>query len=217
MRRDRLEGLSDNVFAVALTILIFDIKFPGVDITGSGTKHPLDVLAAQWPHYLGYVITFLVVAMIWLQHHWIFRHMEKVDNIVFFLNILLLMLVVFFPLPTGMLASYLGSHTFETDAAAIYGAFLVGTTLVVSVMWLVVARRRRLVAVDLHNIIVRRLTIRILATPVLYLLGFGVSLINVPAGVTCYVLVALVHLVLLRPSLLDQAALAEGGVGAGAG
>jgi uncharacterized membrane protein len=210
MRRDRLEGLSDNVFAVALTVLIFDIKFPGVDITGSGTKHPLDVLTSQWPHYLGYVITFLVVAMIWLQHHWIFRHMDKVDNVVFFLNVLLLMLVVFFPLPTGMLASYLGSHTFEKDAAAIYGSFLVGTTLVVSVMWLVVAARRRLVSVELHNVILRRLTVRILATPALYLVGFVVSLINVWVGLTCYVLVALVHLVLLRPSVLDQAALVEG-------
>jgi uncharacterized membrane protein len=145
-----------------------------------------------------------VLSIVWLQHHWIFRHIDKVDNVIFVLNIALLMVVVFFPLPTGMLAAYLKAGQFQTTAAAIYGATLVATTLLVSLMWLSVSTRRHKVATKLGSTTAKTMTLRILLAPALYAVGLGVSLVNVVAGICCYVAIALLQLALLRPSLLNR-------------
>src|SRR5438445_1319433 len=89
----RIEAFSDGVIAVAITLLILDVHVPNVK-TGL-----LQALLNQWPTYLGYVASFLVITIFWANHHNMFRHIQQVDYALLLINSLFLMCIAFIPLP----------------------------------------------------------------------------------------------------------------------
>ena len=91
----RIEAFSDGVIAVAITLLILDIHVPNVQ-TGL-----LQALLNQWPSYLGYVTSFLVITIFWANHHNMFRHIHQVDYPLLLINALFLMCIAFIPFVTG--------------------------------------------------------------------------------------------------------------------
>ena len=186
METGRLEAFSDGVFAIAITLLILDVKLPQAD-----PRSPLGAnLTHQAPHYLGYAISFIVIGMIWLNHHGIFQRIDRIDHPGLVLNLILLMCVVFIPYPTSVMASYFRAGFDETSAAAFYGATLAVTALVLAILWLYVSRGPGLLDPGVSPVEVRRLTARYFATPVLYAGAFGVALLSVPAGLALYLLIA---------------------------
>jgi uncharacterized membrane protein len=172
MHKGRLESLSDSVFAVAMTLLVFDLHLPPADlVTGFG-----HYFTSRWPHYAGFALSFAMIAMIWVEHHWIFHQLRKVDNVLVGLNMLLLGLVVLLPFPTATLASYLKGHPHDEHLAiAAYALTFVAIAIVMAGMWLWASRRERLTDPDLSEQDVRILSTRVLLSPVVYLVGFGVS------------------------------------------
>src|SRR3978361_1320720 len=99
MPTSRLEMFSDGVFAIAITILILDLKAP------DDTTHLLRSLLALWPSYLGYILSFLLIGLLWVNHHVMFEHIETADRLLMFLNTVLLLVVAFVPFATSVLAS----------------------------------------------------------------------------------------------------------------
>ncbi len=97
----RIEAFSDGVFAIAITLLVIEIRPPHVEGGGSLTE----ALAHLWPSYLGYAISFLVIGTIWANHHNRFRLISRSDHQFLFLNVLFLMCVAFIPFPTALLAA----------------------------------------------------------------------------------------------------------------
>ena len=87
----RIEAFSDGVFAIAITLLVIEIGVPHVDDASLGATL-FGELVEQWPSYLGYVISFLQIGVIWANHHNRFRFITRSDHILLFLNILFLML-----------------------------------------------------------------------------------------------------------------------------
>lgn len=173
MHKGRLESLSDSVFAVAMTLLIFDLHLPPADLV-SGFGH---YFTSRWPHYAGFALSFAMIAMIWVEHHWIFHQLRKVDNVLVGLNMLLLGLVVLLPFPTATLASYLRGHPHDEHLAiAAYALTFVAIAVVLAGMWLRASRGQRLTDPDLTPRDVRILSTRVLLSPVVYLIGFLVSL-----------------------------------------
>jgi uncharacterized membrane protein len=172
MHKGRLESLSDSVFAVAMTLLIFDLHLPPTDlVTGFGRY-----FTSRWPHYVGFALSFAMIAMIWVEHHWIFHQLRKVDNVLVGLNMLLLGLVVLLPFPTATLASYLrGNPHDEHLAIAAYALTFAAIATVMAGMWLWASRRERLTDHDLSDQDVRILSTRVLLSPVIYLVGLLVS------------------------------------------
>jgi len=73
----RLEAFSDGVFAIAITLLILNIKVPGKDI---GDGKLWEVLGQQWADYLAYVISFVTILVMWSAHHNIFRYIRRTDH-----------------------------------------------------------------------------------------------------------------------------------------
>lgn len=98
----RVEAFSDGVFAIAITLLILEIKVP----EGAG-EHLWTALGAQWPSYAAYVVSFLVIGIMWANHHTVFGYVARVDRTLLFLNLLLLLVVAALPWPTALLAEYL--------------------------------------------------------------------------------------------------------------
>src|SRR5438876_4788386 len=92
----RLETFSDGVFAIAITLLILDVRVP------SGPDSLTHRLLHTWPEYLAYAISFLVIGIMWANHHAIFRLIERTSHSLVVANLFLLLLVAFIPFPTAV-------------------------------------------------------------------------------------------------------------------
>lgn len=124
--KSRIEAFSDGVIAVAITLLVLDLRVPAPE-AGTSLAHRL---GEQWPSYLAYAISFVAIGIIWINHHTMLRRLVGVDHSVLVLNLLLLLCVVVLPFTTSLIASYLTAPAGGHLAAVIYaGSFLV-TSLV---------------------------------------------------------------------------------------
>jgi len=85
----RVEAFSDGVFAIAITLLVLEIKVPAAR-TGLGLWH---ALGDEWPSYAAYVVSFLVIGVMWVNHHTVFSYIARVDRTLMFLNLLVLLVV----------------------------------------------------------------------------------------------------------------------------
>jgi uncharacterized membrane protein len=113
--KGRAEAFSDGVFAVAATLLVFSIPTPDPRISLAGA------LEAEWPSYAAYVISFVTILVIWVNHHTTLEAMRSFDRPLLFINGLLLMTVAVIPFTTGVLARSLQAQHDQTAAAVAYG------------------------------------------------------------------------------------------------
>jgi uncharacterized membrane protein len=120
----RLEAFSDGVIAVAITLLVLDIKVPVPPLPpGTSLAHEL---GRQWPVYAAYVTSFLTIGIIWINHHVAIGRLREADRMILFLNLLLLMSIAALPFAASLFAAYLRESNGQHLAAGIYaGAFLV--------------------------------------------------------------------------------------------
>jgi uncharacterized membrane protein len=122
MSKTRLEAFSDGVIAVAITLLALDLHVP--DPAGPGTL--AHGLAEQWPNYAAYVVSFLTIGIIWINHHAMLRRLVGVDHAILLLNLLLLLTIVVLPFSTALMAEYLKASHGQNLAAGVWsGSFLV--------------------------------------------------------------------------------------------
>src|SRR5262252_8802420 len=122
MSTGRAEAFSDGVFAVAITVLVF-----GLLPIGAGTLNT-HVLLQAWPQYFAYVVSFLTIGIMWMNHHTILAHVARVDRPLLVLNLLLLMGIVAIPFPTALVAEHL-QHEGATAAAVTYGLVMIAISL----------------------------------------------------------------------------------------
>jgi len=125
---NRLEAFSDGVFAIAITLLVLELKVPGK----SASLGPQ--LIAQWPSYVAYLTSFATIGIMWLNHHRLFTLIHRTDHRLLVLNGLLLLGVSVVPYPTNLVASYLGTPG-ERLATAIYGGTFVYIAIVFNLLW----------------------------------------------------------------------------------
>src|SRR5438093_6372658 len=150
----RVEAFSDGVFAIAITLLILEIRLPEPGTpgaVGSLWAH----LAALWPSYLAFTISFFVILIMWVNHHELMRLVRSVDYPFLFANGFVLLLVTFVPFPTAVLAEYLA-----TPEAAPAVTFYCGTFVLISLTWgwlFLTIVRRRLLHADVHSATVARI------------------------------------------------------------
>jgi uncharacterized membrane protein len=106
------------VFAIAITLLVLEIKVPSAE-SGHSLAHGLLEL---WPSYAGFSVSFITIGIIWVNHHAVFAAVESVDRTLLFKNLLLLLTVSFIPFPTAVMAEYLRAESGENLAVAFYAA-----------------------------------------------------------------------------------------------
>ena len=122
MDRGRLEAFSDGVFAVAITLLALNLTVKG---PGHGTL--AHQLGEQWAAYLAYLISFVTIGIIWVNHHILVSNVLVVTRLLLFLNLVLLLFVVLIPVATGTVGDYLSHGGFDAKlAVAVYGIVLTG-------------------------------------------------------------------------------------------
>lgn len=186
MGTSRLQAFSDGVFAIAITILIFDIKAP------DDTSDLLASLLRLWPSYLAYVISFLLIGLLWVNHHVTFEHIVRTDRTQMFANTLLLMLVAFIPFPSSVLASAFRNGTGQSVAIALYGATAALAGLCFNWLWSH-AYRAGLMDDTVTPGQVRRISRRILIAPIAYATGGIVGYFLPVPGVVIFGLLILFY------------------------
>lgn len=185
-----MEAFSDGVFAVAITLLALDLK-PG---EGSTLGEQLTAHGAV-AHYAAYVVSFLVIGIIWVNHHSVFRQTARVDRTLLFLNLLLLLFVAAIPFPTALLAEHLTEASNSHPAAFAYSAvmFLMGGSF--GLVWWWVVRGGRLLERPLpradERAALRRFTVGNLA----YLTLMGLAFVSAVATLAGHLLVAIYYVV----------------------
>src|SRR6266568_7448443 len=134
MSTGRAEAFSDGVFAVAITVLVFGLRLPG---PRPGCTVMTCQLLAAWPQYFAYVVSFLTIGIMWMNHHTILAHVRRIDRPLLVLNLLLLMGIVAIPFPTALVAEHLtGPHTAGGAAAAVlYGVVMIVISLCYNAIW----------------------------------------------------------------------------------
>jgi len=124
----RLEAFSDGVFAIAITLLVLELKVPGIPLAGATSASLAKALFQLWPSYLALVTSFFTVLIMWMHHHAILRNVHRTDSRLHFSNGCLLLLITFVPYPTSVLAAYL-----QTPAAKMAAAFYAGSFVLVAI------------------------------------------------------------------------------------
>jgi uncharacterized membrane protein len=136
MTKNRLEAFSDGVFAIVITLLILDVRLP--------VDKPLtpETLRSVVPHALAFVLSFVIVGVYWVSHHYMLHFIRQVDRQLLWLNLALLLLVVFIPFP----AALLGQHLDNQLAVVLYGVNLALVNAAGTAMWLYATSRPDLAA-----------------------------------------------------------------------
>jgi uncharacterized membrane protein len=137
LTKNRLEAFSDGVFAIAITLLVIEIRPPTLDEGESLAR----ALWEQWPHYLGYFLSFLVLGVMWINHHRILEPAQRVDGIVLVLNLNLLLWAVLIPFPTAVVADFLrdGGDDAKT-AVALYGGVILLAAIAFTALFVGITR-----------------------------------------------------------------------------
>jgi uncharacterized membrane protein len=190
METSRMEAFSDGVFAVAITLLALDLK-PG---EGSTLGEQLTARSAV-AHYAAYVVSFLVIGIIWVNHHSVFRQVARSDRTLLFLNLMLLLFVAAIPFTTALLAEHLTEAADSHPAAFAYSAvmFLMGISFGVLWWWAVHGGRlleRPLSRAD-ERAALRRFTVGNLA----YLALMGLAFVSAVATLAGHLLVAIYYVI----------------------
>ena len=156
---ERVVFFSDAVFAIALTLLVIDLRVPEFD----NGETSFDVIIGLLPGFLGYVISFAVIAINWNGHHRKFRVINGFDSRLIQLNFLLLFLIAFTPFPTSLISEYPG----EVASVVLYASVIMSLNLVQLAMWAYAWHHDlidKLVDPDLYRYVVRNL----LAVPIVF-------------------------------------------------
>jgi uncharacterized membrane protein len=162
---ERLVLFSDAVFAIAITLLVLELKVPDREsIRSAGGLGA--ALSAEIPKFAAFFISFAVIGVYWIAHHRMFRYIRRCDEALLALNLLLLLFVAFLPFPVALF----GSLRRESTAIAFYAISMTLTGLSLNLLWWYATRKRRLVAPDLDRAIVRYVQFRAAAPPLVFAL-----------------------------------------------
>lgn len=179
MRTERLQTLADGIFAIALTLLVLSLPVPK-----HSTRLAHDLLA-QWPFYAAYVVSFLTVAIVWINHHALMDGIARADRTLMELTLLLMLFVALVPWPTGLLAEYLRDGGQSSAAAVTYGVVMMLMAASFTAIWLWLARAEDLTHPHLRPripVAIRRSSVG----PAVYLTGALVALLSAPASFALY-------------------------------
>lgn len=191
MDSGRLEAFSDGVFAVAITILALNLG-----VGGPGPHQPglAEQLAAHWPAFAAYPVSFATIGIIWVNHHMLFRNFSEIDRTLLFFNLLLLFFVVAIPFATATLTAYLRSGGNDASlAAAIFQGVFVGMSLSFAGLFWWGIRHGRTKTVFTPEA-ARRATFRFGIGNVVYVAAIGIAFVSPTASLIASALVAVYYI-----------------------
>ena len=178
------------MFAIAATLLILTVDGAvggeGIDL-GAELRH-------AWPAYVGYVVSFVTIGIMWLNHHTVMSLVERVDRRFLLANLGLLMCIAFVPFPTRLVAEHIRGAGAESAALA-YGFTLTATAVFFNTVWLYASRGGRLLRADCDPRAVAGITRTYMPGPWIYLGATLVAFASPTASALLYLAIAALYVV----------------------
>jgi uncharacterized membrane protein len=172
----RLEAFSDGVMAIAITLLVLNLHAPAAaEVSGNGLAW---AMGHQWPSYAAYLVSFLIVGIIWTNHHAMFVLVSYVNRATLFANLALLLVVSVIPFPTQLLAEYLTSGANSHIAAAFYSATMFAMALAFTLLWWAITRDARLLHSPIDTTATRSTLLRFGLGMTAYAVSIALSFVN---------------------------------------
>jgi uncharacterized membrane protein len=185
---NRIETFSDGVFAIAITLLVLELHVP--DAPEGELWH---ALRQEWPQFGAYLTSFVILGIMWVNHHSMFRQIRRADRGLMFLNLLLLLWTTLLPFPTSMFAEHLEDESINASvAAAVYSANLALAAIAFSLIWWYVLRKH-LVDHSMTKTEVRRSLLRYSMGTVIYGACIGISFVSAQVTLLIVFLLALYY------------------------
>ncbi|AYV55652.1 TMEM175 family protein [Leptospira kmetyi] len=191
---ERMVVYSDAVFAIALTLMALEIKIPHLHDLGSGSL--LQALLAKWPDYLSFVISFLIISVVWTNHHTIFKYVKKTDHTLIMLNSFLMLNISFIPFCSALLGEYSAQGGENaTLASLIYGAWITLGGIPFNLVWRYGVGNPRLrdPNADLEEI--RAISGHYIKGPIFYAIVTALAFVNVWLSLAGFVFLILFFLI----------------------
>lgn len=192
INKARVEALSDGVFAIAMTLLVFNIKTPMAThhLTEKGV---LDLLASQSSYFISYFVSFIVLGMFWMSHNAFFHFFSRsVNRVLAQLNMLYLMFVVFIPFS----AYFLGEYEYSHIAVLVYGINII--IIIGAINYAMFAYALHSQEIDTSHVnkdVVMQSRIRALLTPLFALLGIIFSAVSIEFAKVFFAFPVIFHIV----------------------
>jgi uncharacterized membrane protein len=197
LSKARIEALTDGVFAIAMTLLVFGLKVP--QVPHHQPSEPLrSALVALWPQLLSYATSFVILGIYWVGHHNQFHYIRRADRSLFWINIGFLMFVTFIPFSTGLL----GQYPEERISTAVYGCNLIIVGLLLYLHWMYATGGYRLIDPGTSPKVIKLAKRRILAAPVVITISIVFSFYSIKLSLLLYLLIPLYYIV---PGTIDRA------------
>jgi uncharacterized membrane protein len=183
----RVEAFSDGVFAIAITLLVLIFAETETD-----HRSLADALLHQWPAYVAYVVSFLTIGIMWINHHTVMAQIGRVDRIFLLITVVHLMFVAFAPYPTRVVAEFI--RTDDRRAAALfYGISFTCTAISWAALWFYAALGNRLIAADADPRAVSGITRSFLPGTILYGGATLVAFLSAIASIVLFGAIALFY------------------------
>jgi uncharacterized membrane protein len=188
--KNRLEAFSDGVFAIAITLLVIELHPPVLE-PGETLAHGLWL---EWPSYVAYLVSFLTIGVIWLNHHRVFAQVVQVDGPLLVLNLNLLLWTALIPFPTAVVADYLGQGGEQAKTAvAFYSAVFVLLGVSFDGLFVWITRDDRLLDRLPPPEVVRAARLRFTVGLAVYLLAFALAFVWPPLSLVLHAAMALYY------------------------
>jgi uncharacterized membrane protein len=188
--KGRLEAFSDGVLAIAITLLVIEIRPP----THESGVSLASALWDQWPSYAAYFVSFMQIGVIWLNHHRVFQAVRAVDGTLLVLNLLLLMWVALIPFPTAVVADYLQAGGSDASTAmALYGGVMLLTAISFVVLYSWITHDERIAGTLPSRPALRAARVRFSIGLLAYAVAFALSWVSAPVALGVYAAMALYY------------------------
>ncbi|MGE5108850.1 MAG: TMEM175 family protein [Sphingobacteriales bacterium] len=187
----RLEAFSDGVFAIAITLLILEIKLPNADtLKNQSLAH---YLLNLWPKYFAYVFSFVIIGIYWANHHYLFKLFNRTDHGFNMLNVLFLLTIAFLPYPTAVFGEFIMEHEQQSPAVTFYAISIFLPAFFWLMIWLYASHKRKLLVPHLADSFIQFLTKQFIVTNILYFGAIIVSFFSPVASVMINVVLTLLY------------------------
>jgi uncharacterized membrane protein len=185
MGTGRIEALSDGVFAIIMTLLVFEITIPSVP-----PQELPAALISLWPYFVGYAISFVLLGIYWTGHRAQYIYILHADTNLHWLNMLFFSLCGLVPFSTGLVSRY----PEQPLSVVFYGLNLALIGVALYLHWLYATHDSRLVADDLTPLVRRFGAQRCLLAPAIYVVAIAVGLVNPTISLLVYALVPIFYI-----------------------
>jgi uncharacterized membrane protein len=175
----RLEAFSDAVIAIAMTILVLDLRVPTIEVVTS--KNLVSAILDQWPSYFAFALSFTTILIMWINHHARLSLVQRIDGLLMFANGFLMMAIVALSYPTALVGEYLSTPA-GRGAVVTYGLAVLATSGAWNIFMLALRPERGLLRPGVPPEVIATTRRRVAFGFLIYLVATGLAAVNAYLG-----------------------------------